>query len=237
MTPQPHPRVASLVLALSLCCWAATGWASPRPEFAEERAIQWLSRLRLRIDDDVKQGKRTEAEGQLLKSGFTDQIAKLEEQVLLLSPWAELGKADAQRDLIRGKVYFYSIDDAHFPESGCNFGVEQADWNQAREELAGVTVLPVRPLGIDVGLLAARVAGYNEQVWIYLRARHGQDIEKRISARAWQISERRGLRVQAGEMMEVFLCFFPALGALFLLARLIELRKRRMRNSTAIGAT
>lgn len=57
------------------------------------------------------------------------------------------------------------------------------------------------------------------------------------SARAWQISERRGLRVQAGEMMEVFLCFFPALGALFLLARLIELRKRRMRNSTAIGAT
>ena len=105
------------------------------------------------------------------------------------------------------------------------------------QELAGAVALPVRPIGIDVELLRAWVGGYDEQVWIHLRARHGQDIEKRIDARARQIGERRGLRVQAGEMMEVFLCFFPALGALFLLARLIELRKRRMRNSTAIGAT
>jgi hypothetical protein len=224
-------------LALLLCCWAVTGQASSWPEFSEERTIRWLSSLRLRIDDDVKQGKRTEEEGQLLKGGFTDQITKLEGQVLLLRTWAEQGKADAQRDLIRGKVYIYSIDDVYFPELPCRFGVEQADWNQAREELAGVTVLPVRPLGIDVGLLAARVAGYNEQVWIHLRARHGQDIEKRISARAWQISEQRRHRGRTTERVELFLCFFSTLGAVFLLVRLVELRKRRTRNSTALGAT
>ena len=115
MTPQPHPRVAWLLLALLLCCWVVTGRASSWPQFAEERSIQWLSSLRLRIDDDVKQGMRTEEEGQLARSGVTDQIAKLEGQVLLLRTWAEQGKADAQRDLIRGKVHFYRVDAAFDP--------------------------------------------------------------------------------------------------------------------------
>lgn len=181
MTPQQHPRVAWLLLAFALSCGAVTAQASPWPE-RDEESIRVLRAELLRIDEDVKQGKRTKEEGQRINRFVTERINELEEQLPARRHAAEVGKADARRDLARGKIYYYTIDPAFFAYEWIwkQGAVQQADWKQAMAELVGATILPVRPNGGDVWLLAARLEGYNEQVWKHLRARHGQDIDKRV---------------------------------------------------------
>ena len=188
-----------------------------------------------RIEGDVKSSKLRAEMGEGLASAVNERLRELERELPSRRQWAETGKADAQRELTHGKVRVYEINDAFFPDVVCRLSaVSQEDWNRALQELTGASVLPVRPHGSDLWLLAARVDGYNQEVWNHLRSRHGADLLDRVEARAKRFAEPPGIWRQTLEGTQPFFPFIAALGALLLLTRLVELRKRRERIPSAI---
>jgi len=244
MTPQPHPRVAWLLLALMLCCWVVTGRASWL-QFDEEHIKVLQGQLR-QIDGDVKHGKVTEEAGERMKGFITERIASLKEQLPVRRQWAKIGRADAQRDLACGKLRLYNIDRDFFPLLICgprDMPIEEL--SRAMQELTGATILPIKtqlPFGPqykdkEFWSLVARVDGYNEEVLAYLTARHGADIFERARSRARPAGEQMGFWGLTREGIVRFIEFLAVLLALLLFARLVELRKRRIQNSTRITVT
>jgi len=186
-----------------------------------------------RIQADVYVGREpTEGHSQLANH-IAARVRELEEQLPIRRKWAEIGKADARRHLAQGHARLYHIDHSFFPGTICSLSTHsQEDWERAVQELTGATILPIRPRVGDFWSLVAQVEGYNEEVWNYLKARHGADIVTRIEARASRTVAQPGLWRQTWDGAEQYIPFFAALAALLLLGRLVEFRKRREQLST-----
>jgi hypothetical protein len=230
-------RIQLWLLAIVVACGAMSSSGSPWLRLDEE-SVKVLRADLVRIETDVRSGKLAAEGGRQLANHIASRLRELEEQLPVRRRWAEVGKADARRDLVQGKVYCFKIDEIYFPGRVCSFGtIPEEDWNRAMSELTGTTTLAVRPRGEDLWLLASRVDGYNQEVWNYLTARHGLDIFTRVEARARHAGEQRGLWAQTWEGVEPFVPFIAALSALLLLARMVEIRKQRERLAPAIGAT
>lgn len=205
--------------------------------FDEEAAKQLRTAL-VQMEADVRTGKLPADIGKGLTVEINRRLQELEAELPGRKRWFAVGQADAQRDIARGILRYYSIDESLFLATApfvCGFDAPpQAVWNRAMASLTGASIVSVWPRGNELSLLTARVEGYNHEVWNHLRARHGADIELRVDQEAKRLVA--GIPPGRWEVVEPFVPFAAALIALSLLGRLVELRKRRERLAAPIGA-
>lgn len=228
---------APLLLALALWCGTAVPHASPWLELDKMAIKEWRLDL-TRLEDDMKRGKipaeMSEAASDR-RNRLTSQIRELDERIPARRYWAEVGTADARRDVAKGKIHIFTIDPMLFTGTICEQypypEVSKRDWDRAFTELTGATLLPVRSHGSDLHLLRERVVAYNSVVHQFLRARHGEDISEQVRTEVKRGNETRVLWLWTRENARQWDSFIAALFALILVGRLIRIRKGRERQA------
>lgn len=226
---------APLLLALALWCGSSGGHAVFSLQ-RDEEIIKTLRAILVRIDGDVKQGKQTKEQGQALEKDIAARIRELEEQLPARRLSAEAGRTDARRDIEQRRLQLFHIDRVFYPEIICTFGedVPQSVWSQIVRQLTGASVLEVRPRDGNLPLLRARVDAYNQEVEKHLRTQHGPNFFERVRAEAKRTDEQSRYWGQTWERWEPVIPFLALLCASLLLARLVELRKKRARQAMPV---
>jgi hypothetical protein len=192
--------VAVWLSAFALACGATIRFVPPAPYLElDQMSVEKLRAALVRNEDAVKAGALKEGAAEKLRQLIASRIRELEVELPVLHYWAEVGKIDAKRDAALGRLHYYTIDLAMFYADG-DLSVlrspTQPDWNLALLKLTGATALPVRTHGSDLRPLAARVDGYNEEVWRFLMAKHGPNIQNQVGETAQQSARQTALRQQ-----------------------------------------